>query len=132
MTERINLSGEKQAEEDAEEYVRQLESEDDAVRIMTIHVSKGLEFPVVIVPLSSGRNVESPYFFQDESDRLIASTDPSAKPKAKAEQAAERLRLLYVAFTRASQRTLRRSTSRRVRNSRMLRLSCRPMAIIRS
>ena len=106
VTERINLSGEMKDEEDAEEYARQLESEDDAVRIMTIHVSKGLEFPVVIVPLSSGRNIESPYFFHDENGRLIASTDPSAKPKAKSEQVAERLRLLYVALTRASQRTI--------------------------
>ncbi|MBQ6338636.1 MAG: UvrD-helicase domain-containing protein [Kiritimatiellae bacterium] len=106
ITERINQSGEKGGEVDAEEYARQLESESDALKIMTIHVSKGLEFPVVIVPLTKGRNPLPPYFYHDERLDLHVGTSDEAAAKARAERDAERMRLLYVAFTRATKRTV--------------------------
>ena len=34
---------------------------------MTIHVSKGLEFPVVIVPLTGGMAPSAPFFYHDEN-----------------------------------------------------------------
>ena len=109
LTERINNSmmkgREKGAETDAEEYARQLESESDAVRIMTTHVSKGLQFPVVIVAASDDRSPTAPYFFHEEG-RLVVSVDPADAEKAGAEATAESTRLLYVAFTRAVQRTI--------------------------
>lgn len=104
ITERINQSGD--GEVDAEEYARQLESESDALKIMTIHVSKGLEFPVVIVPLTKARNPSPPYFYHDDNLNLHVGMSDEAAAKAKVEHEAERMRLLYVAFTRATKRTV--------------------------
>ena len=104
ITERINQSG--GGEVDSEEYARQLESESDALKIMTIHVSKGLEFPVVIVPLTRGVDPSAPYFYHDENLDLHVGTSDEAAAQAKVEHGAERMRLLYVAFTRATKRTV--------------------------
>jgi len=38
------------AEEESEEQVRRIETDQQAVRIMTIHASKGLQFPIVFLP----------------------------------------------------------------------------------
>lgn len=105
LSERINLSGEDAEEEDAEAYARQLESENDAVKIMTSHVSKGLEFPVAIVPLSRGNSLKPPYFVHEDGG-FFASVKDADKAAADREREAERMRLLYVAFTRASKRTI--------------------------
>lgn len=97
---------------------RRIESEADAVQIMTAHVSKGLQFPVVCLPMFfKFRNPSAPYFFADESDiggppvrtvdiaNDLEWPDPAAaeerKALAAAEEAGEQLRLLYVAMTRA-------------------------------
>ena len=103
LTERINQSGD---ESDVEEYARQLESESDALKIMTIHVSKGLEFPIVIVPMTRGWDVQPPYFYHDANMDLHVALDDEARSKAAAEHDAERMRLLYVALTRATKRTV--------------------------
>lgn len=103
LTERINQSGD---EADVEEYARQLESESDALKIMTIHVSKGLEFPIVIVPMTKGWDVQPPYFYHDANMDLHVALDDEARSKAAAEHDAERMRLLYVALTRATKRTV--------------------------
>ena len=104
ITERINRSG--GGEMDAEAYARQLESESDALKIMTIHVSKGLEFPVVIVPLTREMDPSAPFFYHDENLDLHVGVSDEAAAKAQVEHAAERMRLLYVAFTRATKRTV--------------------------
>ena len=106
FTERINLSGDEGGEKNAEEYARQLESESDALKIMTIHVSKGLEFPIVIVPMTKGWDVQPPYFYHDDDMNLHVALDDDARAKAAAEYDAERMRLLYVALTRATKRTV--------------------------
>ena len=103
LTERINQSGD---EADVDEYARQLESESDALKIMTIHVSKGLEFPIVIVPMTKGWDVQPPYFYHDANMDLHVALDDGAHAKAAAEHDAERMRLLYVALTRATKRTV--------------------------
>lgn len=104
ITERINLSGEDAAEEDADEYARELESDADAVRIMTVHGAKGLEFPVTVVPVQSkAQKPRFPFFRHDEAGNLFAGRDEEA---AAAEAAEEKTRLLYVAFTRATRRTI--------------------------
>jgi len=94
----------------------------DAVRIMSIHASKGLEFPVVVVPelAATGRS-ETSYVRTNRADNRLevalkfpalpdvqkASND-STWSAAFAEKAArasaeEDDRVLYVAFTRAQQ-----------------------------
>ena len=103
LTERINQSGD---EDDVEEYARQLERESDALKIMTIHVSKGLEFPIVIVPMTRGWDVQAPYFYHDDDMNLHVALDDAARARAAAEHDAERMRLLYVALTRATKRTV--------------------------
>ncbi|HLH65006.1 MAG TPA: UvrD-helicase domain-containing protein [Solirubrobacteraceae bacterium] len=96
-----------------EERTRRLESDAQAVQVLTIHRSKGLEFPVVYVPYPwepgyLPRDPE-PVVFHDSSagDRrtldvaLCGRTFQSHRRLAAAEQRGEDLRLLYVALTRA-------------------------------
>lgn len=90
----------------------------DSVRIMTIHKSKGLEFPVCILGAC-----EKQYYDRQHSDDLIiapfcgigmktrngiAKYDTlsrlAASREAKAAEHSEQLRVLYVALTRAKER----------------------------
>lgn len=66
--------------------IRNKESDEDAVKIMTMHVSKGLEFGAVFIPWGFGEIVSSK-LVPDKADRLVAGQ--------------EMRRLLYVALTRA-------------------------------
>jgi exodeoxyribonuclease V beta subunit len=93
-----------------EEHQLRLESDDDAVRISTIHKSKGLEYPIVFCPFSwEGSRIgkDSLLTFHDpqNDDRLtcdLGSPDWQAHKKwAEKELLAENIRLLYVALTRA-------------------------------
>lgn len=78
----------------------------DAVRIMTIHKSKGLEFPVVVVPFHHWEvQQDTPYFIQTyQNIRMLAPlTKALGKPfyTSIARSMREQLNLLYVAWTRA-------------------------------
>lgn len=76
----------------------------DAVQIMTIHASKGLEFPVVIsVAGFKGINNSSkgPFLYHGD-DGIHLGLGPNAKNARKAEELEEWKRLFYVDFTRAS------------------------------
>ncbi len=98
--------------------VRRLETDRDAVQIMTVHKAKGLQFPVVLLPEAADLWVPD-----DDADRALAfhadgarvldlggSTAPGREARWDAnarEEAEDRLRSLYVAATRAqSQLTL--------------------------
>ena len=108
----------------AEERQIRLESDEERVKILTIHVSKGLQFPVVFVPFAwaigpgvqaGGRNraLGTPggvveYHDPDRDDALtldLGSEDwGRAGELEAAEEQAEALRLFYVALTRARHR----------------------------
>jgi exodeoxyribonuclease V beta subunit len=99
------------AEDYAEERSRRLETDAAAVQVVTIHASKGLEFPVVYVPFGwdryEGRSPAILRFHDDEGRRLlhVGGTDDvhydAARERHLAEERGEDLRLLYVALTRA-------------------------------
>ena len=104
-----------QDEEAAEEHQLRLERDDNAVRIVTVHKSKGLEYPVTFCLFSwkdSGliRGSEELVFFHDatRNDRLVRDLGPDIadghRQQARQERLAENVRLLYVALTRASHR----------------------------
>jgi len=91
-----------------------LESDDNLVKIVTQHGSKGLEYPVVFVPfptrhkdpLRLGSRAISFIEYHDDDKNLCLSLDGEAQAKqAMANEAyAEAIRLLYVAITRAEKR----------------------------
>jgi exodeoxyribonuclease V beta subunit len=93
-----------QSGEDAEQVLR-LESERKLVQIVTIHKSKGLEYPLVFLPfICSHRTAETPLYHEaDEAgNRTILDLTGAEGSLAEAdrERLAEDLRLLYVALTR--------------------------------
>ncbi|MBI5584654.1 MAG: exodeoxyribonuclease V subunit beta [Deltaproteobacteria bacterium] len=92
-----------------EEHQLRLESDAEALKIVTVHKSKGLEYPIVFCPFQWSRRVLSagePFLYHDEADgwRLHFVLNPERDPRrdlAERELLAENLRLLYVALTRA-------------------------------
>lgn len=90
------------------EQILRLESEEKLIKIITIHKSKGLEYPVVWLPFiakkSLGATNELMSFYRDENHRLcwdFKGDDPAVKTLKDNAEYAEDLRLLYVALTRA-------------------------------
>ena len=97
-----------------EESLLRLESDQDRVRIATLHASKGLQFPVVFLPFAWGGGLRTPrreqFIFHGVGQPHQATVDfGSAKfeehlSQACNEELAENLRLLYVGLTRAQSR----------------------------
>ncbi|MGE3661373.1 MAG: UvrD-helicase domain-containing protein [Pseudonocardia sp.] len=91
------------------ERSRRLESDAEAVQIITVHRSKGLEFPVVHVPFAWDRWAPDPdvALLHEDGRRILDVGGPTGGGwerrcgRHRAEEAGEDLRLLYVAMTRA-------------------------------
>ncbi len=102
LSEHLALSGQA-----GEEQILRLESDEQLVKVVTIHKSKGLEYPLVFLPfICSAKPVDGsrlPLHYHDESGNAQVTLKPTAELIALAddERLAEDLRLLYVALTRA-------------------------------
>ncbi|QOK22713.1 UvrD-helicase domain-containing protein [Janibacter indicus] len=93
-----------------EERARRLDSDADAVHLATIHASKGLQYPVVMLPFVCDRWLPRPdvlHFHRADRTRALdigITSDEGRQERldrAAAEESGESLRLLYVALTRA-------------------------------
>ncbi|MCB0949478.1 MAG: exodeoxyribonuclease V subunit beta [Mycobacterium sp.] len=88
---------------------RRLDSDAAAVQIMTVWVSKGLQFPVVYLPFAFNRNIQTRdvVMFHDGDTRCLhiggeSSPDYTAvQQQSRREAAGDDVRLTYVAMTRA-------------------------------
>lgn len=94
-----------------EEHQLHLESDRRAVNIVTVHKSKGLEYPVVFCPFSwegMMKQDEDVRFHKNDAEKKLTFDlrGKKAGPHvalAQKEQLAENMRLFYVAMTRAKQ-----------------------------
>ncbi|WP_048982403.1 exodeoxyribonuclease V subunit beta [Klebsiella pneumoniae] len=80
-----------------------LESDKHLVQIVTIHKSKGLEYPLVWLPFIARFRKQDQAFYHDRETFaavLDLGQDEASLELAEAERLAEDLRLLYVALTR--------------------------------
>ena len=92
-----------------EEFELRLDTDDQAVRVLTVHVSKGLEFPIVFCPyLWNGIAGNNDIISFHQGGKLIRDygSDEYEQHRglANRELLAENLRLFYVAVTRARYR----------------------------
>ncbi|MGV9795175.1 MULTISPECIES: UvrD-helicase domain-containing protein [unclassified Gordonia (in: high G+C Gram-positive bacteria)] len=108
LTDRIADTSRRQRHEDQS---RRLDRDTDAVAIMTVHASKGLQFPIVYAPFGwDGTWIDDDgdlTYHDDDGDRMLDVGGPAApgrndrRARYASEVAGEDLRLLYVALTRA-------------------------------
>jgi len=89
-----------------EEYDLRMETDEKAVNLLTIHKSKGLQFPIVFAPFllsASVNNKFRPFVFHDENhcSKFQITKDNETERLHATETLSENLRLSYVALTRA-------------------------------
>ena len=112
---------EQQASADDRTSAKILGEGENLVRIMTMHKSKGLEFPVVFCMQMSGKlhkanrddvlmhtslGVAMPYVNRELNIRRRTIADDAFRVQRELDEKAERARLLYVAMTRARERLI--------------------------
>lgn len=108
----------KEVDEDIGE-ARYVTEEDNVVQMMTVHGSKGLEYPIVFMSSLhkrfNFRDTQGSYMFDQQYGLVTKSIDPvknierdnmltmMTKVKKEREMRAEEMRILYVAMTRAKE-----------------------------
>ncbi len=106
-------NGDERDDDGNDEHKPRITDDDDAVQIMTVFKSKGLQFPIVFVPTlsqqqsSAGGNKSAFIKYHDDQNKLILDLDKSGSPhkeKAVQEVHEENIRKVYVALTRAINR----------------------------
>ncbi|MFO7857959.1 MAG: exodeoxyribonuclease V subunit beta, partial [Ectothiorhodospiraceae bacterium] len=102
LEEQVNSQG-----QPADTSILRLESDADRVQVITVHKSKGLEYPLVFLPFActfraeEGKKPPVRYHGKDGARHIELEPDALAIDRADRERLAEDLRLLYVAATRA-------------------------------
>jgi len=105
----LNHSIEK-PDRERDDFITRLESDDLAIQIVTIHKSKGLQYPIVFVPFAWGsvfNRTEDGLIYHNTAEEnqtvFDKRTDPDdqAKQQFYKETLSDASRLLYVALTRA-------------------------------
>ncbi|EIJ71454.1 exodeoxyribonuclease V subunit beta [Pasteurella bettyae] len=88
-----------------DEQALRLESEQDLVKIVTIHKSKGLEYSIVWLPFigakAKGNNSTIATYYNEEKQSVLWDMEKQHNDAVIKESYAEEMRLLYVALTRA-------------------------------
>ncbi|MGJ8682469.1 3'-5' exonuclease, partial [Paraglaciecola sp.] len=87
----------------SESQQMRLESDSNLVQIITLHASKGLEFPLVFIPFAADYKVSKDAIYHNQNEALEVDflQQDTSLFKSEFERLAEDIRLLYVAVTRA-------------------------------
>jgi exodeoxyribonuclease V beta subunit len=95
------------AGEGRDQYELRLESDEDAVRIVTIHKCKGLEYRVTFYPFLRKEpwSGAKEFLKYHEGDKLVLDLEGSREFMRRREELAEMVRQLYVGLTRAQHRS---------------------------
>lgn len=102
-----HLQQQRESSTDEDARRLRLESDEDLVRVVTVHKSKGLEYPLVFLPFAAtppsdrtgaGHPVR---LIQDGHARWVMTPDAAQARQLVREQLGEEVRKLYVALTRA-------------------------------
>ena len=88
-----------------DEQIMRLESDANLIKVVTIHKSKGLQYPLVFVPFATSfralRSNDQVSYHQGEQAVTDLEITGAAKELADRERRQEDIRLMYVALTRA-------------------------------
>ncbi|MGC8119633.1 exodeoxyribonuclease V subunit beta [Marinobacter sp. VGCF2001] len=95
------------ASEEDEHRTLRLESDAGLVKVITVHKSKGLEYPLVFLPFGTAFRAENQkqafVRYHDDTGKLVTVLEPTPEDieQADRERLGEDIRKLYVALTRA-------------------------------